>query len=36
MPTLNGNSLSCEEILDRYGPLVYRMAIQGTGSVADG
>ena len=36
MPTLNGNSLTCEEILDRYGPLVYRMAIQGTGSVADG
>ena len=36
MPTLSGNSLSCEEILDRYGPLIYRMAIQGTGSVADG
>ena len=36
MPTLSGNSLSCEEILDRYGPLVYRMAIQGTDSVADG
>ena len=36
MPSLNGVPLSCEEILDRYGPLVYRMAIQGTGSVADG
>lgn len=36
MPSLNGIPLSCEEILDRYGPLVYRMAIQGTGSVADG
>ena len=36
MPSLNGVPLFCEEILDRYGPLVYRMAIQGTGSVADG
>lgn len=36
MPSLNGVSLSCEEILDRYGPLVYRLAIQGTGSVSDG
>ncbi len=36
MPSLNGTPLSCEEILERYGPLVYRMAIQGTGSVADG
>lgn len=36
MPSLNGVPLSCEEILDRYGPLVYRLAIQGTGSVADG
>ena len=36
MPSLNGIPLSCEEILDRYGPLVYRMAIQGTGTVADG
>ena len=36
MPSLNGSPLSCEEILNRYGPLVYRMAIQGTGSVADG
>ncbi len=36
MPTLNGIALSCEEILARWGPLVYRMAIQGTGAVADG
>ena len=36
MPTLNGVALSCEEILDRYGPLVYRMAVQGTGSPTDG
>ena len=36
MPSLNGVPLSCEEILDRWGPLVYRMAIQGTGSAADG
>ena len=36
MPTLNGVPLSCEEILDRYGPLVYRMAVQGTGSPTDG
>lgn len=36
MPTLNGSPLSCEEILDRYAPLVYRMAIQGTGSRHDG
>ena len=36
MPSLNGVPLSCEEILDRYGPLVWRMAVQGTGSVADG
>ena len=36
MPNLNGIPLSCEEILDRHGALVYRMAIQGTGSVADG
>ena len=36
MPSLNGVPLSCEEILDRYGPLVYRMAVQGTGSAADG
>lgn len=36
MPSLNGIPLSCEEILNTYGPLVYRMAIQGTGSRADG
>ena len=36
MPSLNSVPLSCEEILDRYGPLVWRMAVQGTGSVADG
>ena len=36
MPTLNGVPLSCEEILDRYGALVYRLAVQGTGSPVDG
>lgn len=36
MPSLNGVPLSCEEILDRYGPLVWRMAVQGTGSASDG
>ncbi|WP_297209047.1 RNA polymerase sigma factor [uncultured Flavonifractor sp.] len=36
MPSLNGLPLSCEEILGRYGPLVYRMAIQGTGNRSDG
>ena len=36
MPSLNGIPLSCEEILDRWGPLVFRMAVQGTGSRADG
>ena len=36
MPTLNGVPLSCEEILDRYGAMVYRLAVQGTGSPVDG
>ena len=36
MPSLNGIPLSCEEILDRWGPLVFRMAVQGTGSRTDG
>ena len=35
MPTMNGIPLSCEELLDRWGGLVYRMALQGTGSPAD-